>query len=108
MLLQIIDLDPLYPSSLSHVQICLSENVLETLVISVDVTVSSHQVVSPYLKSMNYSCQFQIMCRVVLFMGPKCPRSISNHSVLLHQDTSQTSTRSITINFKWLGVVRLS
>jgi hypothetical protein len=41
-------------------------------VISVDVTVSSHQVVPPYLKSMNHSCQFQIMCGVVLLMGPKC------------------------------------
>src|SRR5688572_15247263 len=47
------------------------------------------------------------MGRVVLLMGPECLGSISNHSVLLHQNTSQTSTRSITINFKWLGVVRL-
>jgi hypothetical protein len=93
---------------LPHVQICLSEDVFETLVISVDVTVSSHQVVSPYLKSMNHSCQFQIMCRVVLLMGSECSGSISNYSVILHQDTSHSSTRSITINFKWLGVVRLS
>src|SRR5688572_29912271 len=76
--------------------------------ISVDVTVGSHQVVSPYLKSMNHSCQLQVMCRVVLLMGPKCSGSISNHSVILHQDTPQSSTGSITINFKWLGVVRLS
>jgi hypothetical protein len=76
--------------------------------IRVDVTVSSHQVVSPYLKSMNHSCQLQIMRRVVLLMGPECSGSISNDSVILHQDTSQSRTRSITINFKWLGVVRLS
>ena len=53
---RIVLLNHFDPSSLPEVEVGLSEDVLETLVISVDVTVSSHQVVSPYLKSMNHSC----------------------------------------------------
>jgi hypothetical protein len=76
--------------------------------ISVNITVSSQQVMSPNLESMNHSCKLQIMCGVVLLMGPECSRGISNDSVVLHQDTSQTSAGSIAINLKWFGVIRLS
>jgi hypothetical protein len=48
------------------------------------------------------------MCGVVLLMGSECSGGISNDSVVLHQDTSQSSTGSITINLKGFSVVRLS
>jgi hypothetical protein len=76
--------------------------------ISVNITVSSHLVMSPNLESMNHSCQLQIMRGVVLLMGPECSGGISNDSIVLHQDTSQSSTGSIAINLKRFGVVRLS
>jgi hypothetical protein len=53
---QIIVLDEFQPSSLPHIKISLSEDIFETLVISVDITMSSHQVMSPNLESMNYDC----------------------------------------------------
>jgi hypothetical protein len=88
---QIIVLDQFQPSPLPHIKISLSENVLETLVIRIDITMGSHQVMSPNLQSMNYGSQLQIMGGVVLLMRPKCSGCISNNSIVLHQDTSQTS-----------------
>jgi hypothetical protein len=42
MYFQIIILDQFQPSSLPHIKISLSENILETLVVSIDITMSSH------------------------------------------------------------------
>jgi hypothetical protein len=44
---QIVILYPFQPPSLSHIQIGLSENILETLVIRVDIAAITHQVMSP-------------------------------------------------------------
>jgi hypothetical protein len=55
---QIIVLDELQPSALPKVKILLSENVLQALVISVDSTLGSHNIVSPNLESMHNFCQF--------------------------------------------------
>ena len=46
---KIIILDQFKPSTLPHVEIRLSENVLESLVISVDIAMITKQIVTPYL-----------------------------------------------------------
>jgi hypothetical protein len=45
---QVIVLDQFQPSSLSHVEISLSKDVFEALVIYIDVAASSHQVMSSH------------------------------------------------------------
>ena len=52
---KIIILDQFKPSTLPHVEIGLSENVLETLVISIDVALIAKQIVTPYFESMDNS-----------------------------------------------------
>jgi hypothetical protein len=53
--LQVVVLDEFKPSTLPHVQIFLSKEVLQALMIGVYVTFVSDQVVSPDLQSMyNY------------------------------------------------------
>lgn len=47
--LQVIVFYQLLPSPLAHVEVGLSEDVLEALVVGVDVAVGAHQIVSPYL-----------------------------------------------------------
>jgi hypothetical protein len=51
---KIIIFDQLLPSMLSQIQDVLNEYVLETLVVSIDLTVMSNEVLSPYLKSMHH------------------------------------------------------
>src|SRR6185369_12848570 len=51
--LQVIVLDQLQPSSLSHVQLTLREYILEALVISIDITLLPIQVMPPNLQSMH-------------------------------------------------------
>jgi hypothetical protein len=55
---------------LSQIQICLGEDILETLVVAVYFTPVSDEVVSPYLKSMCHHGKLKIMGRVILFMLP--------------------------------------
>jgi hypothetical protein len=52
----VIILDQFYPSPLSHVEVSLGEYILETFVVSVDVTLGSHQVVLLDLWSVDYNC----------------------------------------------------
>jgi hypothetical protein len=66
--LKIIVLDQLQPSSLPHVQIRLSENVLHTLVISEDMSHIPKKIMPPGTQGMNYSGQHKIMSGIVLFM----------------------------------------
>jgi hypothetical protein len=54
--LQIIILNELQPTALPKVEILLSEYVFQTLVISVDLALGSHNIMSPYLECMHYSC----------------------------------------------------
>jgi hypothetical protein len=51
---EIIVFYKLYPSSLLHVQLLVSEYVLEAFVIGVDITPVSNKVVMSCLESMNY------------------------------------------------------
>ena len=53
--LQVIVLDEFKPSTLPHVQIFLSKEVLQALMIGINVTFVSNQIVSPDLQGM-YNC----------------------------------------------------
>jgi hypothetical protein len=52
---QIVVLDQFKPPSLHQVQRRLCKDVLQTLVVSVNVKLVAHQVVPPYLQSVNDS-----------------------------------------------------
>jgi hypothetical protein len=66
--LNIIVLDQLQPSSLPHVQISLSEEVLQDLVINEDMSHIPKEIMPPGTQGMNYSGQLKIMSGIVLFM----------------------------------------
>jgi hypothetical protein len=66
--LKIIVLDQLKPYSLPHVQIRLSENVLQALVISEDMSHIPKKIMLSGTQGMNYSDQLKIMSGIVLFM----------------------------------------
>jgi hypothetical protein len=66
--LKIIVLDQLQPSSLPHVQIKLSEKVLQALMISEDMSHILRNIMLPGTQGMNYSGQLKIMSGIVLFM----------------------------------------
>jgi hypothetical protein len=55
---QVIVLDQFQPSSLSHVEVGLSENVIEALMICIDIAASSHQVMSPNFQGVDDGFQF--------------------------------------------------
>jgi hypothetical protein len=86
----------------------LSENILEALMVNVDITLSTHKMMSPDLEGMNNSCQFKIMSWIVLFMAPKCSGCISDDPVVLHKDTTKANSRSIAIDIKRLSVIWMS
>jgi hypothetical protein len=52
---QVVVLDQLQPSTLSHIQILLGEEVLEALMIGIDVAFVPNQVVSPNLQNVQNS-----------------------------------------------------
>jgi hypothetical protein len=66
--LKIIVLNQLHPSSLPHIQISLSEKVLQALVISEDMSHIPKKIMPPGTQGMNYSGQLKIMSGIVLFM----------------------------------------
>jgi hypothetical protein len=66
--LKIIVLDQLQPSSLMHVQIRLSEKILQALVVNEDMSHIPKKITPPGTHGMNYSGQFKIMSGIVLFM----------------------------------------
>src|ERR1041385_1907987 len=74
----------LEPSLLAEIQIWLSKQVLQALVVAIDLTTITNEVMSPQLQCINYRCQFKIMCWIVIFMIMQQTRAISNHFALLH------------------------
>jgi hypothetical protein len=66
--LDIIVLNQHQPSSLMDVQISVSENVLQALVVSEDVDHIPKKIAPPCLQSKNNSSQLKIMRGIVLFM----------------------------------------
>jgi hypothetical protein len=66
--LKIIVLDQLQSYSLPHVQIRLSEKVLQALVINDDMSHIPKKIMLPGTQGLNYSGQLNIMSGIVLFM----------------------------------------
>jgi hypothetical protein len=66
--LKIIVLNQLQPSSLSHVQISLSEKVLQALVISKDMSHIPKKIMSSGTQGMKYNGQLKITSGILLFM----------------------------------------
>jgi hypothetical protein len=93
---------------LPHIQVSLGKDIFEALMISVNITLCAHKMMSPDLESMNNCCQFKIMGWVVLFMIPECSGCVSNDPVVLHKNTTKASSRGIAIDIKRLGVIWLS
>jgi hypothetical protein len=86
----------------------LGKDIFEALMVSVNVTLGAHKMMSPNLEGMNNSCQLKIMGWIILFMIPECSGCISNDPVVLHKDTTKSGSGSIAINIKRLGTVWLS
>jgi hypothetical protein len=80
MILEIIVLDQFQPSPLTCVQISLSENILQALVVGIDMNQIPKKIVLPCPQSKNNSSQFKIMRGVVLFMTAQLSRGIRNHT----------------------------
>src|ERR1044072_6830756 len=104
--IQIIILNKFQPSALPEVQLPLSEDILQTLMNSEYVTAVPNKIVPPCLQRMNNRCQLQVMCGIVLLMVLKLTRSISNNPSTLHQHTTKSSTRCITINLEVFMYIR--
>ena len=74
----------LHPSLLTEVQIWLSKQIFQTLVVSEDLATITEKVMSPFFQRVNDSSKFEVMNWVVLFVRAQLPRGISNHFALLH------------------------
>src|SRR3954463_12575771 len=74
----------LEPSLLAEIQVWLSKQVLQALVVVVDLATITDEVMSPQLQCINYRCQFKIMCWILIFVSTQLMRAISNHFALLH------------------------
>ena len=74
----------LHPSLLAEVQIWLSKQILQTLVVGEDFATITEKVMSPLLQCMNDSSKLEVMNLVVFFVRAQLTRGISNHSALLH------------------------
>ena len=74
----------LHPSLLTEVQIWLSKQILQTLVVSEDLAMITEKVMSPLLQRMNDSSKLEVVNWVVLFVRAQLTRGISNHFALLH------------------------
>jgi hypothetical protein len=77
-------------------------------VVSIDMALGTHQMMSPYFKGMDDSCEFKIMGRIILLMSPECSRCISDHSVVLHKHTTKSDSRSRNIDVERFGYIWLS
>jgi hypothetical protein len=66
--LKIVVFNQLQPPSLTHVQIILSENVLQAFVVGEDMNYIPQMIIPPCLQGKNSNSQLKIMCGIVLFM----------------------------------------
>src|SRR3954463_8800086 len=53
--IDIVILDQLHPSTLPHIQLPLSENVLKALMVCIQLTLVAYQIVAPRLEGMYHS-----------------------------------------------------
>src|SRR3954465_604503 len=78
----------LNPASLPEIKIWLGENIFEALVVGIDLTTITKEVMTPSCQGMNYGSEFKVMGRIVLFMWTQLPRSICYHMSILHKYAS--------------------
>src|SRR3954469_15915297 len=69
----------LEPYLLAEIQVWLSKQVLQALVVGVDFATITDEVMSPQPQCINYRRQFEIMCLVLIFVRTQLLRAISNH-----------------------------
>src|SRR4051812_14605026 len=74
----------LEPSLLAEIQVWLSKQIPQALVVDVDLATITDEVMSPQLQCINYCCQFENMCWILIFVSTQLTSSISNHFALLH------------------------
>src|SRR4051812_28948415 len=74
----------LEPSLLAKIQVWLSKQVLQAMVVGVDLATITEEVMSPQLQCIDYRCQFEIMSWILIFVRKQLTRAISNHTSLLH------------------------
>ena len=74
----------LHPSLPTEVQVWLSKQILQTLVVGEDLATITEKVRSPLPQSMNDSSKLEVVNWVVFFVRVQLTRGISNHSALLH------------------------
>ena len=103
---QIIIFNQFEPPTLPQIQLFLSENVLETLMIDVNVTRLTIKIMPPQFQGKHNSGQLEVMGRIIPLMFLQLPRAISNHPAFLHQHTFKANTRSIRINYETLTTFR--
>jgi hypothetical protein len=58
---KIIVLNQFQPTPLPHIKVSLSKDIFEALMVSVNVTLGAHKMMSPNFESVNNRCQFKIM-----------------------------------------------
>jgi hypothetical protein len=64
----VIVFDKIEPSLLFEIKIQLHEDVLQSFVIYINLTLLAHNVMSLDLESVNHSCQLQIVGQIMLFI----------------------------------------
>ena len=74
----------LEPSLLAKIQVPLSKQVLQTLAVGVDFAMITNEVMSPQLQCINDRCQFEVVCRIFVFVSTQLTRAIRNYFALLH------------------------
>src|SRR3954463_14407829 len=74
----------LEPSLLAEIQVRLSKQVVQALVVGVDLATVTKEVMPPHLQCIDYSCQFEVMGWIFIFVSAQLTRAISNHFALLH------------------------
>ena len=99
-------MEKLYPSALAYIEVWLGEDPLETLMIDHKFESLAEQVVTPFLKSMDYRQELEIVCGVVLLMLPKLTRFISYGMLVLLKNPTYTLAAGINDDFKSLVKIR--
>src|ERR1043165_4627440 len=74
----------LKPSLLTEIQVWLSKQILQTLVVGEDLATITDEVMSPHLQCIDYCCQFKVMSWILIFVSTQLTRAISNHFAILH------------------------
>ena len=82
--IQIKICNSLHPSLLTEVQVWLSKQILQTLVVGEHLATITEKVMSLLLQSMNDISKLEVVNWVVFFVRAQLPRGISNHFAVLH------------------------